>query len=91
MEDSAYFEVKTTIPSLGELLRQLSMYRQYLRKHRDEFDPQIVVVCPDARFADKIREQGFGFIQTPGATPKANGQPPKDRWLFGAPPAHMRS
>lgn len=52
------FEVKTTIPSLGELLRQLKLYEQH-------FTGKIFVVAPDARFADKIREQGFGFIQSP--------------------------
>jgi hypothetical protein len=52
------FEVKTTIPSLGELLRQLKLYEQH-------FKGKIFVVAPDARFAEKIREQGFGFIQSP--------------------------
>lgn len=52
------FEVKTTIPSLGELLRQLKLYEQH-------FTGRIFVVAPDARFAEKIREQGFGFIQSP--------------------------
>jgi hypothetical protein len=52
------FEVKTTIPSLGELLRQLKLYEQH-------FSGKIFVVAPEARFAEKIREQGFGFIQCP--------------------------
>jgi hypothetical protein len=53
-----YFEVKMTIPSLGELFRQLSQYRQEL-PHKSP----IVVVSPDVRFVTKIREQGYGFIR----------------------------
>jgi len=47
-------EVKSTIPSLGELIRQIRMYQQYLQGC-------YVVVSPDARFADAIRSQGIGF------------------------------
>jgi hypothetical protein len=82
-DDKAFFEVKTSISSLGELLRQLGYYRQHLKKQSWDPDPTIFVVCPDARFADKIREQGFGFIQSPGAMPKTNGQAKDDGWLFG--------
>jgi hypothetical protein len=77
----AYFEVKTAIPSLGELLRQLNQYRQYLG--RDYETSEILVVCPDARFAEKIREQGFGFVQSPPAQASINGQAAREPWLFG--------
>jgi hypothetical protein len=50
------FEVKTTIPSLGELFRQLSMYRLH-------FDGKIVVVSHDDRHATTILDQGYGFIR----------------------------
>ena len=56
---AAYFEVKPSIPSLGELVRQLRMYKTYTE------DIPWVVVSPDVRFADKLKEQGFGFIQVP--------------------------
>ena len=71
--------MKTAIPSLGELLRQLKLYEQHLTG-------KIFVVSPDARFADKIRQQGFGFIESPGAAPKANRRRHEDRWLFGPRP-----
>lgn len=54
-----YFEVKPAIPSLGELLRQLSFYREHLSSR----ECQIVVVSPDHRYEAKIREQGYGFIK----------------------------
>jgi hypothetical protein len=59
-----YFEVKPNISSLGELIRQLRMYRTYT-----EPEEKWVVVSPDTRFADKLREQGFGFIAVPQAVP----------------------
>jgi hypothetical protein len=83
------FEVKTTIPSLGELFRQLSLYGkrfsdcEQLHSWRGCQMCKMFVVCPDARFADKIREQGYGFIQSPGAMPTTNGQAKDDGWLFG--------
>lgn len=52
----AYFEVKTEIPSLGELMRQLQFYRQYLKG--DWF-----VVSPDTRFKETLAEQGIGFVE----------------------------
>lgn len=52
-----YFEVKTTIKSLSELIRQVRMYQVYLRKHR------FVVICPDDRFADVLKSQKIGFIK----------------------------
>ena len=53
----AGFEVKTTIPSLGELFRQLSIYRAH-------FPGKIVVVSPDTRHAKTIIEQGYGFVDS---------------------------
>lgn len=50
------FEVKTAIPSLGELFRQINMYRSY------ENNP-FCVVCPDDRFAQQIQKQGIGFLK----------------------------
>ena len=52
----AYFEVKPSIPSLGELIRQLRMYQTYTQ------DAPWVVVSPDTRFADQLRAQGFNFV-----------------------------
>lgn len=53
---NAYFEVKTEIPSLGELLRQIQLYRTYF--HGDWF-----VVSPDTRYIETLAEQNVGFIE----------------------------
>lgn len=55
-----YFEVKTKIPSIGELLRQLQFYKTMVG------ESPIVVVAPDnAEAARVVRSQGFGFIAYP--------------------------
>ena len=95
-ERRVFFEVKTAIPSLGELMRQLTLYQSHSQYQEtitvegrygahagDRCTPRIFVVCPDARFADKIREQGFGFIQCPGAPTNGHGHAKDDGWLFG--------
>lgn len=55
-EYKAFFEVKTEIPSLGELLRQINLYKTYL-------SGEWFVVSPDVRFRDTLAEQGVGFIE----------------------------
>lgn len=52
------FEVKTKIPSLGELFRQINMYKLHERR-------PFAVVSPDARFKDKIESQGMWFVHYP--------------------------
>jgi hypothetical protein len=54
---SACFEVKSSIPSLGEVIRQIRMYQQYLE------NVMFYVVSPDDHFADAIRAQNIGFIK----------------------------
>jgi hypothetical protein len=49
------FEVKSTIPSLGELIRQVRLYETYL-------NGKFYVVSPDTRFAEPLKKQGIGFI-----------------------------
>jgi hypothetical protein len=51
-------DAKSTIPSLGQLIRDLNTYRNWRTW-------PFVVVSPDARFADAIADEGFGFIQYP--------------------------
>lgn len=51
-----FFEVKTIIPSLGELIRQIRLYQNYIA------GPWFVV-CKDNRFEDQLGSQGIGFIQ----------------------------
>ena len=52
-----YFEIKTSIPSVGELLRQLKYYQTFLGKRR------FVVVSSDDSCADILQEQGFYFYK----------------------------
>jgi hypothetical protein len=50
------FEVKPSIPSAGELLRQINLYRTYTPQSR------WAVVSPDTRFRSVIEGQGIGFV-----------------------------
>jgi hypothetical protein len=52
---SLLVEAKTVMPSLGELMRQLNLYRLVYRN--------VVVVSPDASYQDLLREQGVLFVQ----------------------------
>lgn len=49
------FEVKTTIPSLGELVRQVQMYRQFI-------GGTYVVVSGDTRFKEALAGQKIKFV-----------------------------
>jgi len=53
-----YFEVKTSIPSIGELLRQVRMYQTYT-------SGKFFVVAPDDKFESILSEQGIGFVKYP--------------------------
>ena len=48
-------EVKSVLPTLGELMRQLNLYRQA--------HPNVVLVAPDERYAGLLREQGVLFVK----------------------------
>lgn len=56
-EKHLYFEVKPSIPSLGELLRQIRSYGDL---------GHVYVVSPDDRFKEQIEAQRVGFIKYPG-------------------------
>lgn len=51
-----YFEVKSSIPSLGELIRQIRLYQEYV-------DAPFVIVCPDDTFAQSLQAQGIDFVK----------------------------
>lgn len=51
-----YIEVKTKINSLGELFRQLRIYKEYV-------DGDFIVVCPDDTEKETIQNQGFKFYK----------------------------
>ena len=54
------FEVKSSIPSLGEAIRQIRMYQTHVKG-------TYVIVSPDDRFADALRAQEIKFYKCPGA------------------------
>ena len=56
------FEIKTAIPSYGELMRQVNTYRRY-------FHGEFVVVSPDVGFAEQIKAQGVRFVAYQGDLP----------------------
>ena len=53
---SICFEVKSAIPSLGELIRQIRMYEPHVE------NATFVVVCGDNRFAVPLKRQGIEFV-----------------------------
>jgi len=50
------FEIKTSIPSLGELIRQIRMYQTYL-------PIPYIIVSPEDKFAKHINNQGINFYK----------------------------
>lgn len=51
------FEVKSVIPSLGEVIRQIRMYEAFVSQAK------FIVVSPDNRFESALKSQGIGFIK----------------------------
>lgn len=51
-----YVEAKTEIVSLGELIRQIRYYKEYL-------PGSYYVLCPDDKYRDTLKEQNIGFIK----------------------------
>ena len=61
-----FFEVKPRIKSVGETIRQIRTYEEYVR--RDGWTPEtwrFFVVSPEDAFAEVLRKQGIGFIKVP--------------------------
>lgn len=59
-EDSFLFEVKTSIPSLGELIRQINYYQENRGRNYEIY----VVFSPDSRFKQILMEQGISYINS---------------------------
>jgi hypothetical protein len=55
-----YFEIKTSIPSLGDLIRQLRFYQYYLGFNRDY---PFVIVCSDDSHKKILNDQGYYFYK----------------------------
>ena len=58
-EMSLFIEVKTQIPSLGELIRQMRAYQSYQRGVLNRY----MVIAPDDTHKDLLKEQGFLFYK----------------------------
>jgi len=53
-----FIEVKTEIPNLGELIRQMRTYQTYADRNT-----HYLIVSPDDRHTNKLKEQGFYFYK----------------------------
>lgn len=62
-ETRIIFEAKTTIDSLGALFRQIRMYQEGYVGGEPVNQMPIVVVCPDDKHEQRIREQGIRFLK----------------------------
>jgi len=51
-------EIKSAIHSCGDLVRQINFYRSYLSR-----ETLWIVVCPDDRFKDVLKDQGIYFFK----------------------------
>jgi hypothetical protein len=57
-ERFVFIEVKTEIPVLGELIRQMRAYQSYNNKRTS-----YMVISPDDRHIETLRQQGFWFYK----------------------------
>lgn len=58
-EKYAFIEIKTAIPSLGELIRQMRAYQSY----NNEKSTFYIIVSPDDRHIETLNSQGFYFYK----------------------------
>ncbi|AQS93988.1 hypothetical protein BXQ17_07900 [Polaribacter sp. BM10] len=58
---TVFIEVKTQIPSLGELIRQMRAYQSY--QWENDRHTIFIIVSPDDRHKEILNEQGFGFYK----------------------------
>ena len=59
-----YYEVKPEITSVGQLLRQLKKYDEFLDRY-NQWPGLFTVVSPDTRYRKIIQEQGYAFLECP--------------------------
>lgn len=68
---TVYFEIKSRILSLGEVIRKINMYRAYLtdrpisQTYGTPLFTPFIIVSPDDRFQKILSEQKIGFIKYP--------------------------
>ncbi len=65
---SLFFEAKTSIKSIGEVIRQIQTYKTYCKQGK------YIIVSPDDRYAELLKEQNIGFLKCACELPKAKGQ-----------------
>lgn len=56
-----FFDIRTTIPSLGQLIRDINIYKLYLG-FEQSWMYTYLVVCADDRYANILAEQGVHFL-----------------------------
>jgi hypothetical protein len=66
-------EVKPSIRSVGELVRQLRQYGGQGEKYGGQQRRRVAVVCPDDRAREIIESQGFLFIKAPQPDCRSKG------------------
>lgn len=59
------FEVKTTITSVGDVLRQVNFYKTRLCGYTRFARKFFFVVCPSPKYQTVIESQGFHFVKAP--------------------------
>lgn len=59
-----FYEVKPSIPSLGEVIRQVRMYQTYTNRERYG---EWWIVSPDTRFKEQLESQGIKFLAVPSS------------------------
>lgn len=79
IEYSLMFEVKTSIKSIGEVIRQIQLYKTYFQIYTNRIY-EFIIVSPDDRYIDILKSQGIGFLKCTCDLPKALSQGD----LFGA-------
>ena len=62
-EKYAFIEIKTQIPSLGELIRQMRAYQNY-----NDRRTSYIIVSPDDRHSETLESQGFYFYKYKDST-----------------------
>lgn len=66
-DEKVFFEAKTSIKSIGELIRQIRYYQNFQRGI-------YVVVSPDDSCQETLRNQGIKFVKCPDPVIDARGQ-----------------
>jgi hypothetical protein len=66
-----YIEVKSSLPSFGEIVREINFYKEHLEFEKDMYGSIIgkglfIVVAPECNFIEQLKEQGILFYKYKG-------------------------